>query len=311
MSSPVARAPQAGADGSQAWSVADLIRWATGYFTEKGISNARLETEWLLAHSLGLQRVDLYVQHDRPLSPTELSQFKELVKRRSAGEPFQYILGLAPFYGRDFRVTPDVLIPRPETETLIRVLQRPTSDQIAAERHIPPGSILDIGTGSGCLAVTAGLLYPRAQVLALDSSPRALAVAEANARTLGAANVTFRQLDILNEVPAPFDRAQGDGFDVILCNPPYIAAEEVPTLEREIREHEPQGALTDGADGLTFFRRLAEVGPRLLQPGGRLIMEIGGDPQTGPVRELFERAGFSVALHEDMQGAARVCEAWS
>ncbi len=240
--------------------------------------------------------MDLYVQHDRELSPLELATFKELVSRRAGGEPFQYIIGIAPFYGRDFRVTPEVLIPRPETETLIRVLERP-GDEVE-----PPGTILDIGTGSGCLAITAALLHPRAQVLALDVSPAALAVAEENARTMGAGNVSFQPLDILTDLPS-------GKFDAVLANPPYVAADEWPALQREIREHEPEDALTDGADGLTFFRRLAEVGRGLLEQGGRLIMELGGAPQAGPVREMFEGREFAVSMHEDMQGEARVCEA--
>lgn len=282
--------------GSRRWDIAALIQWSTKYFTHKEISNGRLEAEWLLAHALQLQRVDLYVQHDRPLSPTELTTFRELVSRRAGGEPFQYIIGVAPFYGRDFRVTPEVLIPRPETETLIRVLQRPS------EEANPPGTILDIGTGAGCLAITAALLHPRAQVLALDVSNAALAVAEENAHTMEAGNVSFQPLDILTDLPS-------GRYDAVLTNPPYVAADELPTLQREIREHEPEDALTDGADGLTFFRRLAEVGHSLLEQGGRLIMELGGAPQAGPVREIFEGREFAVSMHQDMQGEARVCEA--
>ncbi len=273
------------------WQVIDLIQWGVGYFTGQHIDNARLEVEWLLAHQLGLERVDLYIQHDRPLTPDELAGFKALVKRRVAGEPFQYILGQASFYGRDFKVTPAVLIPRPETEVLIQVLRLGE----------PPATILDIGTGSGCLAITAALLYPRAQVLAVDVSAEALAVAGENAQALGADNVTFQEMDILQPVP--------DGkFDAVLCNPPYVAADEVPGLQREIREHEPMDALTDHADGLTWYRRLAEIGMTLVTKGERLIVEIGGEPQAGPVRGIFEGTGAQVTLHKDLQGDKRVVE---
>ena len=277
--------------GQQSWRVIDLIQWGTRYFTDRSIPNDRLEVEWLLAYQLSLERVDLYVQYDRRLTSGELAGFKRLVRRRVAGEPFQYILGKAPFYGRDFLVTPAVLIPRPETEALIQVLRQGPA----------PVSILDIGTGSGCLAITAALLYPHAQVTAVDISQAALAVAKENARRLEAANVAFQKLDILKVI------LEGK-FDAILCNPPYVATAEVPALQREIREHEPLSALTDGADGLTWFRRLAEIGPGLLNEEGRMIVEIGGSCQAEPVRAIFEAAGFAVTLHKDLQGEPRVCE---
>ncbi len=276
---------------SRTWRVIDLIQWGTQYFTDRNIENARLEVEWLLAHQLDLERVDLYVQHDRLLTSGELAGFKGLVRRRVAGEPFQYILGKAPFYGRDFMVTPAVLIPRPETETLIQILRQGSA----------PASILDIGTGSGCLAVTAALLYPQARVTAVDISPEALEVAQENARRLGVSSVAFNNVDMFKVLL--------DGkFDAIMCNPPYVNVDEVPTLQREIREHEPRAALTDGADGLTWFRRLAEIGPGLLEPEGRLIVELGGAPQAGPVRAIFEGAGAEVTIHKDLQGEERVCE---
>jgi len=273
------------------WSVVDLIQWGTRYFTNRSIPNARLEVEWLLAHQLSLERVDLYVQHDRCLNTSELAGFKGLVQQRVAGEPFQYILGRAPFYGRDFLVTPVVLIPRPETETLIQVLRQGPA----------LASILDIGTGSGCLAITAALLYTHTQVTAVDISQAALAAAKENARRLEASNVTFIKVDILKVL------LKGK-FDAILCNPPYVATDDVPSLQREIREHEPLSALTDGADGLTWFRRLAEIGPGLLNEEGRMIVEIGGSLQASPVRAIFEAAGFAVTLHKDLQGEERVCE---
>lgn len=280
-----------GAAQDRPWCIIDLLRWGARYFTEKDIPNARLEVEWLLAHQLGLDRVDLYVQFDQPLTPGELAGFKAVVQRRVRGEPFQYIIGKAPFYGRDFTVTPQVLIPRPETEVIIQVLQKGP----------PPTTILDLGTGSGCLAATAGLLYPGAEVLAVDSSTAALALAKENAEHLGAGNVTFQELDMLTAMPK-------GKYDAVLCNPPYVAADEVAGLQREIREHEPRGAITDGGDGLTYYRRLAEVGADLLSAAGRLLVEIGGEPQAGPVAKLFEGAGMSTEIHTDLQGDPRVAE---
>ncbi|MCH7859287.1 MAG: peptide chain release factor N(5)-glutamine methyltransferase [Candidatus Marinimicrobia bacterium] len=273
------------------WRIIDLLQWGTRYFTDKDIPNARLEVEWLLADQLAVARVDLYVRFDQPLTPSELANFKAVVQRRLRGEPFQYIIGKAPFYGRDFTVTPQVLIPRPETEVIIQALQKGP----------PPTTILDLGTGSGCLAVTAGLLYPGAEVLAVDNSTEALALAKENAHRLGAGKITFQELDMLKAMP------QGK-FDAVLCNPPYVPAEEVASLQREIREHEPRAALTDGGDGLTYFRRLAEMGPGLIGATGRLLVEIGGKPQAGPVKALFERAGMSTEMHHDLQGDPRVVE---
>jgi release factor glutamine methyltransferase len=273
------------------WQIIDLIKWGSDYFFQQGIENARMEIEWLLSHHLGIQRVDLYVQYDRTLSTQELAGFKSLIKRRVNGEPFQYIVGVAPFYGRDFKVTRAVLIPRPESEVLIQVLRNGP----------PPTSILDVGTGSGCLAITAALLYPDAFTLATDISQEALEVSRENAERLGAVDITFQQLDILTTLP--------DGeFDTILCNPPYVAAKEIPDLQREIREHEPSLAVTDHADGLTFHRRLADVGKSMLRQNGRMLVEVGGSTQAEGVLPIFRKAGAQVSLHQDLQGDDRVCE---
>lgn len=275
----------------RSWRIIDLIQWGTRYFTEKEIANARLEIEWLLAHLLRIQRVDLYVQFEKPLTKAELGTFRGLVQRRVKGEPFQYIIGRAPFCGHDFYVTPAVLIPRPETEVIIQILQQGP----------PPNSILDIGTGSGCLAVTAALQYPVADVTAIDVSPDALDIAEENAQNLRATNVTFLQIDILKAIPEGF-------FDVVLCNPPYVARAELDTLQVEVRKYEPPEALTDGNDGLSFYWRLAEMGPCMLAEGGRLLVEIGDRPQEGPVRAIFEEQGWVVTIHPDLQGCPRVVE---
>ena len=268
-----------------------MINWGSEYFSQHGIENARMEIEWLLSHHLGMQRVDLYVQHDHTLTPQELTEFRSLVKRRVSGEPFQYILGVAPFYGHDFKVTRDVLIPRPESEIIIQVLRKGPS----------PTSILDIGTGSGCLAITAALLYPDAATFATDLSQESLAVARENAETLGSPGITFHQLDILTTLP--------DGkFDVVLCNPPYVAAEDVRNLQREIRAWEPPVAVTDHADGLRFHRRLAETGRAMLNRNGRMLIEVGGSAQAVKAQLIFTQAGAQVVLHQDLQGDDRVCE---
>ncbi len=267
----------------------DLINWGREYFEKRQIDNARLEVEWLLAQVLSLKRVDLYVQFEQPLEPAELAQFKQLVLRRVSGEPLQYILGTAPFCEHDFLVTPAVLIPRPESEILIERLKQGPD----------PATILDIGTGSGCLAVTAALLYPAAKVTAVDISPEALEVARENAEHLGAENVTFVEMDILKDTP--------DGaFDVVLCNPPYISESEWQFLPQEVREREPTEALGDRGDGLTFFRRLAEIGGAMLTSEGQLIVEIGGRAQAGAVEALFTAVGATCSFYPDLQDDLRV-----
>ena len=277
------------ANRSRVWTILDLINWGREYFEKRQIDNARLEVEWLLAQLLSLKRVDLYVQFEQPLEPAELAQFKQMVLRRVSGEPLQYILGTAPFCEHDFLVTPAVLIPRPESEILIERLKQGPD----------PVTILDIGTGSGCLAVTAALLFPAAQVTAVDISPDALEVARENADQLGAENVTFMEMDIL----------QGDldgTFDVVICNPPYISESEWELLPQEVREREPEVALRDRGDGLTFFRRLAEIAPALLTPQGQLIVEIGGRAQAGAVEALFTAAGATCSFYPDLQEDLRV-----
>ena len=275
----------------QTWRIIDLISWASDFFQAHDIDNARHEVEWLLADLLQIERVALYVEFERPLSTVELAAFKQLVIRRTNGEPFQHIIGKGPFFGRDFKVTPDVLIPRPETELLIERLQMGTD----------PTTILDIGTGSGCIAITAGLLFPEAQVTAIDVSSKALVIAAENAKLLSAGNVTFGELDFLDDLPS-------GTFDVVLCNPPYVSETELATLEAVVRDHEPAAALTDHGDGLTFYRRLAQVGKNLLTPGGRMIVEIGGTHQVKAIRELFANLGGEMAIHRDLQGDERVVE---
>ncbi len=276
-------------DQSSTWRIIDLINWGRDYFHKRNIDNARLEVEWLLAQVLKLKRVDLYVQFERPLDGEELARFKQMVLRRVSGEPLQYILGTAPFCEHDFLVTPAVLIPRPESEIIIERLRAGSA----------PESILDIGTGSGCIGITAALLYPQARVTVLDISPEALVVARENATQLEALNVTFAELDILQATPE-------GSFDVLTCNPPYISATEWDVIDDQVKASEPAIALLDMGDGLTFFRRLAEIGAGLLNPGGRLIVEIGGRGQSGPVEALFTAVGASCSFYPDLQDELRV-----
>jgi len=274
---------------SKTWRVIDLINWATEYLTAKNITNGRLEVEWYLTRLLECERIDLYLQFDRPLDPPELRQIKDFIQRRVKGEPFQYILGVAPFYGRDFVVNQQVLIPRPETELIIEQLRElgPVQD------------LLEVGTGSGCLVITALLEGLARHAIATDISSDALQVAKQNSQRLGCEAVSFRRHDFLK------DKIQSK-FDAIISNPPYVSTDEWPDLENGIRNWEPGSALLDGKDGLSFYSHFARTGHQLLRSGGFMLLETGGDHQRDAVEKIFTQSGYRIQFHKDLQGNCRV-----
>ncbi|MCP4517418.1 MAG: peptide chain release factor N(5)-glutamine methyltransferase [Delftia sp.] len=255
----------------------------------------RLEAGLLLAHVLGISRAGLYTYPERPLPEQQLTAYQALLNRRALGEPLPYLSGHIEFYGLDIAVNQHVLIPRPETETLV---------DLALARHPPPASRLsslaDVGTGSGCIAIALAVHAPHARIYALDLSPDALAVARANAqRHKVAQRITFIQSDLLAALPEP--------VDLIVSNPPYIAAGEWAALPREVREHEPQLALDGGPDGLDVIRELLEQARDNVRPGGALLVEIGagqGAAATRLARQIFSTA--SVSLQADLAGRDRV-----
>jgi len=273
------------------WTTLDLIKWGESYFLSKGISNAKLEVEWFLCHILNCQRIDLYLQFEQPLMKNELFQFKEMLKRRITGEPFQHILGRADFYGRDFIVNKHVLIPRPETEIIIELLKK----RDAVE------SILEIGTGSGCIAATISLENLASNITATDISREALNTATKNASQLSIDNITFKLHDFLNtEIKSKFDG--------VISNPPYIGNNEMDSLEKQVKEYDPAIALTDNGDGLSFYRRFAKVGPSLINKNGFMFLELGGEHQVEAIRNIFSSNEFNIKFHNDLQGDARVLE---
>jgi release factor glutamine methyltransferase len=281
----------------------EVLRRSTRYLADHGSPSARLDAELLTAHALGLRRLDLYLQHDRPLRETELAPLRELVRRRGLGEPVAYLVGEREFWGRSLRVTPDVLIPRPETELVVERALR-----WARARHGPDGQglrIADLGTGSGCLAVTLAAELPGAVVRGSDLSAAALAVAAENVRRLG---VSERVELVLGRWAEPL-RGLGP-FDLVVSNPPYIASAELDAVMRDVRDHEPRLALDGGPDGLAAYRELLPTVVPLLAPAAALVLEVDArraGPLAGLVAASF--AGAVTTVHADLAGLDRVVEA--
>ena len=279
--------------GGVAWTTLSVLDWTTQRFNEAGITSARLEAQILLAHVLGCSRVQLYTGFDKPLGEAELASYRGLIKQRLAGSPVSYLVGETEFWGLPFHVEPSVLVPRPDTETVIEVVRVARPDRAA------PCRILDLCTGSGVIAVSLAREYPSAQVVATELSPQAAALARRNAARNGVADrVEIRDGDL-------FAPVAGERFDVIAANPPYIASAVIPTLAAEVR-CEPQIALDGGADGLAFYGRIAAEARDHLAPGGVIVLEHGFD-QADAVRVRLVAAGFTgVTLVHDLARNPRV-----
>lgn len=275
---------------SERWTVLDLLKWTAAFFAGKGIENGRLDAELLLAEILKLNRIGLYLNFDRPLHSDELAAFRSLVERRARREPLAYILGSCEFWSLTFKVGPAVLIPRADTETLVE----------AALKVLPAGGrLLDVGVGSGAVALALAHERPDLQVEGLDLSPAALAISAENAELLGlASRVSLRQGDLF--------ALDGGQYDVIVSNPPYIAMGEKATLMPEVRDFEPALALFAGHDGLDCYRALIPAAKMLLQSPGYLLVEIGSS-QAAAVAELFAFAGYEdIWITRDLAGIERV-----
>ncbi len=281
------------------WSILDLITWGTDYLTEKKIDDARLNIELMLAHVLRLKRIQLYTSFDKPLTEEELSVFKELLKRRLANEPLQYILGETEFMGLKFFVDKRVLIPRPETELLVEKSIDLIKERFAVESEI---SILDIGTGSGCIAVSLAKLVPRSNVVAIDNSIAALEIAKQNGARNGVAErIRFEDIDIFNQK----EFSSSEKFHCIVSNPPYISTKEFSEVSNGVRDFEPHFALTDEGDGLKFYPAIASAGKELLLANGIIGVEHAYD-QSERVQRIFADHGFNpIAIVKDYQGIKR------
>jgi release factor glutamine methyltransferase len=309
------------------WTILELIQWTTHYFQSKGIQSPRLTAELLLAYTLGVERISLYTHYDKPLNSRELAAFKENIQRRIRREPTQYITGKQEFWSMTFKVTPDVLIPRPETELLVetalRLFKQParTTDPLSGSL-----TLADIGTGSGNIAIALAKELKNCVIYASDISEKALEVARYNAKNLleNPDQIIFLKGDLLQPFEKP-DSSQAEGlkarspyregtgssnkvkFNGILCNPPYISEKEYATLAPEVGQYEPKIALLGGKDGLSYYRRLFSTSAEYLFTQGYLILEIGFG-QKEAILQMIERAS-GLTLQEivkDYAGIDRV-----
>lgn len=280
------------------WTILDVLRWTTARFEERQLDTPRLDAEVLVAAALGVARVQLYVQHDRPLLGDELAKIRESVRRRQSGEPVAYIVGHKEFFGLELKVDPRVLIPRPDTETLVDE----ALDRLRARAaEAPPPRIADVGTGSGAIAIVLGRRHPNAFLFAVDASTDALAVARENAQ-LHHVSVELLQGDLA----APL--REHAPFDVITANLPYIPRADIAGLPREVRS-EPGGALDGGPDGLDLVRRLINEVPSVLAPGGALVLEVGAG-QAPAVTALCVQVGLTdMRVRRDLGAVDRVVSA--
>lgn len=275
---------------SEAWTLLKLLRWTTGFFRDKGIDNPRLDAELLLAGVLELDRVGLYLNYDRPLAVAELAAIRPLVKRRGQREPLQYLLGHTEFWSLDFNVSPAVLIPRADTEILV---------EEALKKADAAGELLDIGTGSGAIALSFASEKKDWQVTGLDISTAALEVAAENVRQHDLSSRCHLIQGDLAQLPE-------QAYDLVVSNPPYISAAEYRELMPEVQNFEPPQALLAGEDGLDCYRQLAAQAHQVLKPGGWLLLEIGHCQQQA-VSELLTTAGLTeIYCRQDYAGNPRV-----
>ena len=292
---------------AEVWTIQQLLTWCTDDFRKRGLDSPRLDAELLVAHALDVDRVRLYLDFERPLVADERARVRALVERRRRREPVAYIVGERAFYGRMFKVGPDVLVPRPDSETLVEralaLIPAPDDDK-NNDSDAAAAQVLDVGTGTGCLGLTLAAERPSALVTLVDISDGALKVAAQNAELLGlAARVALVQSDIFSQVHTP-----DGGFDLIVSNPPYIPSADVDGLMPDVLHHEPRLALDGGRDGFDHIRQLVSGASQRLRSGGALLIELGvGQSEAG--LQLLRDAGFAnVAAHRDLGRIPRVIE---
>ena len=275
------------------WSIIDLIKWGEGYFNKNNFDSPKQEIEWLLCDLLDYKRVDLYLNFEEIVPINKLSTLNKWVKKRIKRMPLQYITGSTEFYGNKFFLNENVLIPRQETERLVDICLQ-SINKLSAPK------ILEIGTGSGCISISIALIRSDAKILSIDISQNALKKAIINSDYHQTRNISFVELDFLKELPKGH-------FDIIISNPPYISSGEMKNIMTDVKDYEPEIALTDFMDGLQFYERLSIVAPKLLNQEGSLILEVGSKDHPDKVLKLFKSKGYNkIELFPDYNNDQRV-----
>ena len=286
------------AEKNKKWTLIELLNTTADYLSDKEFEDARLNAERLLGYALGLSRVELYTNFDRPLTSDELASCRVLLKRRTAHEPIQYIIGETEFFSLPFKVSKEVLIPRPETELLVEKVMEHCSTNYSDQDDV---QILDVGTGSGCIAISIAKNIENATVLGVDISHDALKIAYGNAQS-HEVDVKFKEMDVLKPWPTEYLNT----FDIVVSNPPYVGFSEYESLQPEIKNYEPKISLLGGNDGLDFYRKFSNILPTLLKQNAYAFFEIG-DRQAPSVKNIYADSGFSgIQVYDDLAGKNRV-----
>ena len=271
----------------------DIIHWGENLLVSNGFKNVRQEIEWMLCDLLKIDRSDIYLKINTKISKRNFSKLKEWINQRLKNKPLQYITGKTEFYGHQISVSPDVLIPRPETERLVDIA-------IDTIKNLSKPKILEVGTGSGCISIALGSAKKDANILSLDVSDSALEIAKINTKKNNISNIKFLKLDFLESIP------KGQ-YDLIISNPPYISKNEMKEIMLDVKEFEPKIALTDNNDGLEFYRRFSNKAKKMINKKGSLILEVGIGSHPIRVREIFHSSGFNkIDLISDYNGDPRV-----
>jgi release factor glutamine methyltransferase len=276
-------------------TVLDALNKSTHYLEKKGIESPRMNAEILLADILKCKRLQLYLMFDRPLTEKEQNEYREYLKRRSTFEPAQYIIGTVEFYGLEFKVSPEVLIPRPETEILVETVINSVNKE--DELHI-----MDIGSGSGNISIAFAVNLPNAYVTGIEISNSAITIAEENLKKYDCnERVSFLNYDIIS-----VSRDELSDFDIIVSNPPYVSKEEYGKIQKEILNYEPDIAVTDFHDGFKFYRRIISLSEKLLKPNGKIFLEIA-QGQSKKINEIMKENKFKdISIIQDYQKIDRV-----
>ena len=276
-------------------TVLEALNGASDYLQNKGIKSSRLNAELLLSHILNCKRLELYLSFDRPLQKSEIDSYRELLKRRSTFEPLQYIIGKVEFYGLEFEVNQSVLIPRPETELLVEAV----IESVAKDENI---NILDIGSGSGNISIALAKNIPSCTVVGIDISEEAIETSTRNAKLNGVeSQLMFVKKNILNGI-----EINENSFDVVVSNPPYVSVADFVNLDPELRLYEPQIALTDEIDGLSFYRNISVLSRSLLKNNGKLFFEIGAGQSDAVKKILIDSDYKNIVIIKDYSDIERV-----